>query len=89
MPPICLDVRGVVNKNASVTRKYTVNPERRRAMDKRRLSMLKRYRQLVRRFPPDGRGAMTALAAEMGLSRERVRQLVREGEDLEDQKRAG
>jgi DNA-directed RNA polymerase sigma subunit (sigma70/sigma32) len=86
IPAICLDERCVVNKNAAVTRQYTVNPERRRAMKKRRLAVLKRYREIAKGYPKGRPGAISELARELGLSRERTRQLVREAQAMRRRK---
>jgi DNA-directed RNA polymerase sigma subunit (sigma70/sigma32) len=86
IPSICLDAWERVNKNATVTRQYTVNPERRRAMKKRRLEVLKRYREIAKDYPKGKPGALSELARELGLSRERTRQLVREAEAMRKRK---
>jgi DNA-directed RNA polymerase sigma subunit (sigma70/sigma32) len=86
IPAICLDAWGAVNKNADVTRQYTVNPERRAEQRRRRLAILKQYREIKKDYPKGKPGAISELARQLGLSRERTRQLVREAEAMRKRK---
>jgi DNA-directed RNA polymerase sigma subunit (sigma70/sigma32) len=69
-----------------VTRQYTVNPERRAAQRKRRLAILKQYRAIAKNYPKGKPGAISELARQIGLSRERTRQLVREAQAMRRRK---
>lgn len=51
-------------------------------MRKRRLEVLKRYRAIAKTYPKGKPGAISELAREIGLSRERTRQLVREAQAM-------
>jgi DNA-directed RNA polymerase sigma subunit (sigma70/sigma32) len=66
-----------------MTREYTVNPATAAARRQRRVNALKRYREINKTLRPGQRGAFAELGRELGLSRERARQLVREGEAME------
>jgi DNA-directed RNA polymerase sigma subunit (sigma70/sigma32) len=55
-------------------------------MKKRRLEVLKRYREIAKDYPKGKPGALSELARELGLSRERARQLVREAKALRRRK---
>lgn len=55
-------------------------------MRKRRLEVYKRYREIAKDYPKGKPGALSELAREIGLSRERTRQLVREAQALRRRK---
>lgn len=70
-------------RKKTAKRAYTRSPEHTAAWRQRRLDVLSTYEEVSKRFDPGQIGAIAELGRELGLSRERARQLLREAQAMD------
>jgi hypothetical protein len=70
-------------RRKAAKRQYTRSPDRAEAWRQRREEVLATYEAVSKRFDPGQIGAIAELGRELGLSRERARQLLREAQAMD------